>query len=321
MSFGTNQAAVWHGARQGDPFFSIVIPTYHRPQLLRRALESVLKQEGAPFQVIVVDDGPSTAASLLVTDLQDPRLLYVAHERNKGVSAARNTGTREAAGEWIVFLDDDDELLPGGLASIQTRLASRNPRLDFTWGGVERWRDGEPLDAKCWNSPADRFAYLGAGSGFALTVRKSALLELGGFDESLRACVDFELMIRLGRAYVGAPTPGLAVRVHLHHGGQLTDPTPARAYSLYHVAVKHEEFLSSSPQIGPPFLRKAARICYLTGLHELGWELLARALISQPLDWRVWKSLVFLGILGTEEPDFYRISQTVPQRLRSVIRW
>lgn len=87
---------------------SIIIPTYNRPQLLLRAVNSALAQTIENFEVIVVDD-----CSLQPVNLpKDPRLRIIRLSENKGVSAAKNLGAKAAKGRWITYLDDDDELLP-----------------------------------------------------------------------------------------------------------------------------------------------------------------------------------------------------------------
>jgi glycosyltransferase involved in cell wall biosynthesis len=94
------------------PVVSAVIPTRNRTQLVCRAVRSVLKQTYVNIEVIVVVDGPDSSTVQALLALTDPRLRIVALEGNVGGSEARNIGAREARGEWIAFLDDDDEWLP-----------------------------------------------------------------------------------------------------------------------------------------------------------------------------------------------------------------
>jgi glycosyltransferase involved in cell wall biosynthesis len=98
------------------PQFSVVTPSFNRTNLLLRALGSCLPQAGAEFEVIVVDDGSTDDPRREVEALDDPRVKLLRHTAGKGPCAARNTGIDAASGEWIVFLDSDDELLPGALA-------------------------------------------------------------------------------------------------------------------------------------------------------------------------------------------------------------
>ncbi|MGB7759808.1 MAG: glycosyltransferase family 2 protein [Bryobacteraceae bacterium] len=102
--------------------FSVVIATYNRPHLVVRAIESVLGQD-CPVEAVVVDDASQDdrAASVCATR---PAVRYLRRELNAGPGAARMDGIRVASGEWVVILDDDDELLPGALQNMAVRLAS-----------------------------------------------------------------------------------------------------------------------------------------------------------------------------------------------------
>ncbi|MBF0569946.1 MAG: glycosyltransferase [Candidatus Omnitrophica bacterium] len=99
---------------------SVVIPVYNRAYVLKRALESVLNQTYKSLEVIVVDDGSSDDVQAVLKGISDPRVRYIRHEKNKGVSAARNTGIRTSVGEFVAFLDSDDAYFP---AMIERSLA------------------------------------------------------------------------------------------------------------------------------------------------------------------------------------------------------
>lgn len=89
------------------PFFSVIIASYNRASIVMRAINSVLSQTFANFEVIVVDDGSNDTTEKVVLSIQDKRIRYV-NQENKGVCAARNNGVSKAVGEYLVFLDSDD---------------------------------------------------------------------------------------------------------------------------------------------------------------------------------------------------------------------
>src|SRR3990167_9420175 len=91
------------------PVVSVVMPTFNLARLLERALRSALDQTYDNLEIIVVDDASSDDTPDVVKTVQDERVRYIRHETNRGGSAARNTGIRIATGEFIAFLDDDDE--------------------------------------------------------------------------------------------------------------------------------------------------------------------------------------------------------------------
>src|SRR5919106_5469365 len=98
-------------------FFSVIIPTFNRDNTIRRPIQSVLNQESANFELIVVDDGSTDGTSDTVKQFRDPRLTCFSRA-NTGRCAARNFGVRSSRGQIVTFLDSDDEALPGWLQNI-----------------------------------------------------------------------------------------------------------------------------------------------------------------------------------------------------------
>lgn len=105
---------------------SVVIPTIDRPKLVLRAIDSVLRQTHRQIEVIVVVDGPDPETVSAVREINDPRLRLVVSPRRSTAAGARNAGADHATGEWIAFLDDDDEWLPSKLER-QIAFASGRP--------------------------------------------------------------------------------------------------------------------------------------------------------------------------------------------------
>ncbi|MFA4854633.1 MAG: glycosyltransferase family 2 protein [Candidatus Omnitrophota bacterium] len=99
-----------------NPLVSVIIPTYNRALLIRRAIGSVLAQSYDNFEVIVVDNASSDNTAEVVSSIADARLKFIRHDVNKGPAASRNTGLRNSRGDYITFLDSDDEWLPQKLA-------------------------------------------------------------------------------------------------------------------------------------------------------------------------------------------------------------
>jgi glycosyltransferase involved in cell wall biosynthesis len=129
------------------PAVSVVIATYLRPELVARAARSVLDQEPPPAEVVVVVDGLDAETEEALAALDDPRVLAVVPDERLGIGAALNLGVRRTSGEWLAFLDDDDEWLPGKLAAqlgtaaaarhelpiVSCRLLARTGAADFVW--------------------------------------------------------------------------------------------------------------------------------------------------------------------------------------------
>ncbi len=130
----------------GLELVSVIIPCYNQAHFLRESIESVLAQSYPHFEIIVVDDGSIDNTSEVAVHYPEVRCI---RQNNQGVNAARNTGLRHSRGEYLVFLDADDRLLPGALkASLE--CFNTYPECAFVFG---RFRyiaaNGKPL-----NSPA-----------------------------------------------------------------------------------------------------------------------------------------------------------------------
>ncbi|GAB4317631.1 MAG: glycosyltransferase [Candidatus Sumerlaeia bacterium] len=182
------------------PVFSVIIPTYNRAALVREAVASVLSQTFQDFELIVVDDGSTDKTPSVLKQIEDPRLSMLVQPRS-GPSAARNAGARRAKGRWLAFLDSDDLWLPEKLAA-QARWFAENPGIAICQTEEIWLRDGRPVHPKLrhrkeggWIFP--RALDLCLVSPSAVAMESTLFHESGGFDESLPACEDYDLWLRL----------------------------------------------------------------------------------------------------------------------------
>lgn len=94
---------------ENNPLISVIIPSYNRADILPRAISSVLEQTYSNFELIIVDDASTDTTEAVISNIKDERIKYIKHEKNSNGSVARNTGIKNASGEYIAFLDSDDE--------------------------------------------------------------------------------------------------------------------------------------------------------------------------------------------------------------------
>src|SRR6185436_8090728 len=120
---------------------SIIIPLYNKAPFVRRALDSITAQTFSDFEVIVVDDGSTDEGATIVTDYSDPRCRLI-RQTNAGPGAARNTGIAESSGEFIAFLDADDEWLPTYLEESVRLLEQFDPEVASVTSGYIEYPDG-----------------------------------------------------------------------------------------------------------------------------------------------------------------------------------
>jgi len=204
------------------PLVSVIIPTHNRADMLCRAVDSVLKQTLTDFELIIVDDGSTDDTCRRIEAHTDPRIRYIRHQLGKGASAARNTGIRHAHGNYIAFLDDDDEWLPTKLEKQVAMLeqAPEQVRLVYCWmdyyenGRLVR-RHHPTLRGYVFDQVLDEQRLGGCPT---LLVRREVVEDIGGFDESLPRGNDGDFIRRICREYEVDFVPEVLVKVYTGHG-------------------------------------------------------------------------------------------------------
>ncbi len=186
---------------------SVIIPTYGGSELLKRAVDSALSQTYKSIEVIVVDDnGLGTENQMLTEKVMkeystDERVTYLCHEVNKNGSAARNTGVRASKGEYIAFLDDDDEFNPEKLEKQIRVLKGLGDDYALTYCSIEIFKDDKKIAENHVFEDGDLFEKLLYSrieiSTPTLVVRRTAYDAIGGFDESFKRHQDWEFLVRL----------------------------------------------------------------------------------------------------------------------------
>ncbi len=209
------------GHHSGAPVVSVVIPTRNRLALLQEAVESVRSQTYQAWELIVVDDASEDGTWEWLTAQRDPMMQVMRLERHSERSAARNRGLSIARGEFVLFLDDDDRLLPKALARLvrglrrwPTAVAAVGARIVFDDQGSRR-RVPHPrlhLTRIVW---PDVLAGWVAGHGQWL-FRTARLRESAGWKEDLLAAEDHELWLRLGRLGPSLFLPALVLENRKH---------------------------------------------------------------------------------------------------------
>lgn len=203
---------------------SIIIPAYNQAHYLGHAIESALAQTHRDLEVIVVDDGSTDDTAAVAQSFADAHVRYV-YQANRGLSAARNTGLRHAGGEFVSFLDSDDQFLPHKLELLLAEL-ERHPESGLAAGqAIPVDQDGQPIGQVFDKGlPAEGAQWL-LGNPLhvgSVLLRRAWQERVGYFDESLRSYEDWDLWLRLARA--GCPMRYVAQPVSLYrfHPAQMT---------------------------------------------------------------------------------------------------
>ncbi len=237
---------------------SVIIPTYNRAGLLPRAIGSVLSQTSPADEVIVADDGSNdnTAEILAAYGGQ----LQIIRQGNRGVSAARNAGIRAAKGDWIALLDSDDAWLPRKLEN-QRAFIRKNPGLRI-FQSAERWiRNGKHVNPKKKHAKPSGWIFepslkLCLISPSAVIFQKSLWEEMGGFDESLPVCEDYDLWLRIAKKYPVGLDKNESVLKYGGHADQLSTTTPLMDVYRIRAMEKHLADKTLKPEWRKALLRE-----------------------------------------------------------------
>jgi glycosyltransferase involved in cell wall biosynthesis len=236
---------------------SVIVPTFDRAALLPRALDSLLSQTRPADQIIVVDDG-STDGTPELLERYGPRL-EVLRQTNAGVAAARNRGIRYAAGEWLAFLDSDDAWLPHKLErqlGSLTRSGKRIVHADEIW--IRRGRRVNPMKkhAKAGGFIFERCLPLCLISPSAVIIHRDVFQAVGLFDETLPACEDYDLWLRICARY---PVEFLPEPLIFKYGGH-ADQLSRRYWGMDRFRIRALEKLLASGGVGAENRPAALRV-------------------------------------------------------------
>ena len=185
--------------------FSVVIPSYNRDKVIKRAIDSVLKQTFQDFEIVVVDDGSVDKTKEVVNSIADKRVKYV-YQKNQGATAARNTGIINSLGYYVSFLDSDDFWHPEMLER-QLQTYESDKEIGWVYTNVQGVRaDGSTfpfglplgIHGNCY-AEALRQGYIAPTT--VVSAKREALIKVGLFDVQLPASQDDDICFKLAKNY------------------------------------------------------------------------------------------------------------------------
>jgi glycosyltransferase involved in cell wall biosynthesis len=185
---------------------SVIIPTCNRARLIHRSLNSVLNQTFEDYEIIIIDDCSDDNTEATIDKYIDKNIKYFRHKVRKGGAAARNTGLGIAEGRFVAFLDDDDEWLPEKL-KFQVEVLDNKPELGMVYTGYFYIDDIKKRTLKIFRPAKKGFIYNDllktncVGTTSTPLIRKECFDKVGVFDEALPACQDWDMWIRISKAF------------------------------------------------------------------------------------------------------------------------
>ncbi len=229
---------------------TVVIPAYNREKTIERAIRSVYGQTFLPMEVIVVDDASSDQTVDIVRHLQtefDTLKLHTLIE-NRGAQNARNTGVIDANGEWIEFLDSDDEWTPNALEILADAI-KKNPGCSavfgdgyIVWGNARQYRTCADKNKKVY----DLRDVLGAEILFScMIVRKKVLEDIGLLDSKVPAYHEMDTRLRIAQKYRFIYVPKPIFLYHMHSGETISKNKKRNADGYRYVILKNHKLINS----------------------------------------------------------------------------
>ena len=233
---------------------SVVIPTRNRCVRLTQAIASVQSQTNVRVEIIVVDDASEDDTQAVVLGLaeEDPRIRYIRNDAAAGGGASRNIGAKKARGEFIAFLDDDEEFLPKKLEK-QLALLRSNGHASAASCGFYVIRRFHFSKTKLLRVPFDRTELLSAnilGGASVCMVRTTAFWAVGGFDPLLRSAQDWDVWLKLLRFGPIVVCDEPLVRYHFHSDGQITGNRVAEYLGRRSIHVRYRKEMTDATRRG-----------------------------------------------------------------------
>jgi hypothetical protein len=276
----------------GATFFSVIVPTHNRAELLDRCLRSVAAQTCGEFEIIVVDDGSTDGTHELVAawTRRDARVRYL-FQAGLGACAARNRGVAEARGSCVTFIDDDDEVLPGWLECFRTAIEVQAADVVCV-GQTVIAADGSVRRTRLPRDANDRvLVERGAFLSGTFALRRDVFLACGGYAVDLRANQQSEFKFRLlplcdraGWKLVCVAAP--LVKHYLHDGPKIRRNIPAVYESGLAVLERHADLLARTPRLLAEWCAVSGSCAAKLGRYGEARRLFFRAFRVHHRNWR-----------------------------------
>ena len=206
------------------PLISVIIPAYNQADYLAAAVQSALEQTYSNLEVIVVDDGSTDETPKIAQSFTDPRVRYI-HQENRGLSGARNTGIRNARGDFLTYLDSDDLFLPNKLSTL-AQVFESSPEIGFAAGQAIPIDETDHQLGNIFDTPLPKDpSRLLLGNPLhvgSVLLRRKWQEEVGYFDESLRSYEDWDMWLRFGLAGCKMAWVNEPVSLYRFHTAQMT---------------------------------------------------------------------------------------------------
>jgi glycosyltransferase involved in cell wall biosynthesis len=303
------------------PKVSVIIPTYNRAEFIGRAISSVLTQTFEDFELLVVDDASTDRTRQVVHQIRDDRIRFIAHKANKGGSAARNTGIKQAEGNYIAFLDDDDEWLPNKLQRQVELLDAADQEVGAVYSGfyfvMQQNKSTVKKYLPCHNGVLyhELLAQNLIKTATTVVVREECLEKAGFFDEMLPSCQDWDMWIRIARRHKFVFVKEALCTVYVH-GKQISTDLQAKIAGRERMIDKYYYELLRNKTAFSLHLKRVGALCCLANDWKKGMRCFVKSIINQPKQ-RDSYLLVLYGLVARERQKNL-IESTLTTRMHGI---
>ncbi len=239
---------------------SVIMPTYKRPyKMISRAIQSIINQTYKNFELIIVDDSPHSYENRYnvkkeIESIGDERIKYIQHEKNMGACAARNTGIKSAEGEYIAFLDDDDEWLPRKLELQYKKITETDAGLVYCLSNTIKQNKDNITSKKLRKSKMSTgwiyeeliFGNFIGSTSFVL-IKKLVFDNCGYFNENLKSAQDAELWLRIAKKYKIEVIAIPLVNYYIHEGERISSNPSNKIQGLEMINDLNRDYLELHP--------------------------------------------------------------------------
>lgn len=281
------------------PTVSVIIPTYNRANLLKRAIESVISQRFEDFELIVVDDASPDNTPEIVESINDTRIRYIRLKENSGGPVARNTGIKKARGKFIALLDDDDEWLPNRLEVQVRKFENLDREFGVVYGGFYyvSQQDGKILGKRLPRHRGDvyehflRENFIGSPT---LLIRRECFKRAGLFDPNLTSSQDWDMWLRIARYYKFDYVNEIVAKYYVH-GRQISFNMGKYIPGRERFIRKHLD-IWRNPNVLSIHLSQMGLLLLLGGDPEKGLKYLTRSIAIAPFNMENYRKLAELAL-------------------------
>ena len=278
-----------------EPMVSVVITTYKRePRLLVRAVESVQRQSYNNLEIIVVDDSPETyklRSSVRDAIFSLENVIYIQHDENRGACEARNTGLRLAQGEFIAFLDDDDEWMPDKITK-QIQCFT-DDEIAMVYCGYKTLNETNNLLTESNHKFCEGYLYKKLllegnfiGSTSFVLLRKECLEEIGGFDPMMESAQDSDVWLRLAKQYKISCVKEFLGIYHIHDGERITSNFDKKINGITRLIEKNKAYIEENKYVDARYCRELAPLYASNGQFKEAIIRLSKAVKLTPGLWK-----------------------------------